>query len=131
MPDIRAVATDAVIFINDQVVLLERDHSPYEGHWVLPGGLVEPDETTREACVREAHEEVGLRVDIIESIGVFDDPDRDERGNISIAYRCRPIHEQSPRAKEEAKQVDVFDPTDLPQMGFDHEQIITTALRKR
>jgi 8-oxo-dGTP diphosphatase len=129
MVTVRALATDAVIVLDGEVVLLERNHPPHEGEWVLPGGLVEPDETAREACVREVAEEVGLDVTIEECVGLYDDPDRDERGNVSAAFRCRPVAaDERPEAREEAARVDTFDPTALPDVGFDHEWIITDAL---
>ncbi len=128
MVEVRALATDAVIVLNGDVLLLERAHSPFKGDWVLPGGLVEPDETVREACVREVTEEVGLDVATEEFVGLYDDPDRDERGNVSAAYRCTPVTDDTPTPREEARQVRTFDPTDLPAMGFDHEQIVTEAL---
>lgn len=127
MEDLRVLATDAVIIIDGEVVLLERDHSPYEGHWVLPGGVVERGETAREACVREVGEEADLDVEVVEFVGLYDDPDRDERGNVSAAYRCRSVDESGPRAADEARQVDTFDPTDLPEMGFDHARIVADA----
>ncbi|WP_181692460.1 NUDIX hydrolase [Natronomonas sp. LN261] len=49
MVDVRALASDAVIVLDGDVLLLERDHPPFEGQWVLPGGLLERDETAREA----------------------------------------------------------------------------------
>ena len=73
MAEIRALATDAVVVLEEEVVLLKRAHSPFEGSWVLPGGFVEPDETTREACVREVNEEVGLNVTTKELVGLYDD----------------------------------------------------------
>lgn len=124
MTKIRALATDAVIVLGKEVVLLERAHSPFEGSWVLPGGFVEPDETAREACVREVNEEVGLDVTVDELVGLYDDPGRDERGVVSAAYRCKPISDKKPTPRVEARQVGTFDPDDLPEMGFDHEQII-------
>lgn len=127
MVDVRALTSDAVITLNGDVLLLERAHSPFEGHWVLPGGLVEPDETAQEACIRETKEEVGLDVTVEEFVGLYDDPDRDERGNVSAAYRCTPVGDETPIPREEAHQVDTFDPADLPEMGFDHEQIVTDA----
>jgi len=54
MVDVRAPATDAVIAIGGKVLLLERTHPPFAGAWVLPGGLVEPDETAREEAARVA-----------------------------------------------------------------------------
>ncbi|WP_336331201.1 NUDIX hydrolase [Haloarcula sp. CGMCC 1.2071] len=130
MVDVRALTVDAVIVIDGEVVLLERNHPPFEGSWVLPGGLVEPDETAREACIRETKEEVGLDVTIDGFVGLYDDPDRDERGNVSAAYRCTPRGDQTPTPRKEAAQVETFDPENLPEMGFDHEQIVTDALRE-
>lgn len=42
MVDVRALTSDAVIELHGEVLLLERAQSPFEGYWVLPGGLVEP-----------------------------------------------------------------------------------------
>jgi 8-oxo-dGTP pyrophosphatase MutT (NUDIX family) len=55
----RAVILDA----DDRVLLLRaRDpFSPAKGHWwEIPGGGVDPGETTAEAAAREVHEETGL-----------------------------------------------------------------------
>lgn len=128
MENLRALATDAVIALEGGVLLLERVHSPHEGRWVLPGGLVERDETAREACVREVTEEVGLDVEAREFVGLYDDPDRDERGNVSAAYRCTPAGDGEPAPREEARRVATFDPTDLPETGFDHDRIVADAL---
>ncbi|MEF8756661.1 MAG: NUDIX hydrolase [Halobacteriales archaeon] len=124
---LRALATDGVVFVDGEVVLLERAHPPFEGRWVLPGGMVERGETAKEACVREVREEVGLEVTVEAFVGLYDDPDRDERGNVSAAYRCRPVGGTDPEPREEARQVDTFDPGTLPEMGFDHAQIVADA----
>lgn len=128
MVEVRALTSDAVIVQDSEVLLLERDHPPFEGHWVLPGGLVEPDETARQACVREAHEEVGLDVTVEDFVGLYDDPDRDERGNVSAAYRCSVAANATPTAREEARRVATFDPADLPKTGFDHMRIAADAV---
>jgi len=125
----RALATDAVVLLDGQLVLMERAHDPYEGSWVLPGGLVEPDERAREACVRETREEVGLAVEPTSFVGLYDDPDRDERGNVSAAYFCWPAEpNQTPQAREEARQVEAFDPDELPELGFDHGKTVRDAM---
>ncbi|MDR5674119.1 NUDIX family hydrolase [Halalkaliarchaeum sp. AArc-CO] len=127
MVEIRALASDAVIDIDGEVLLLERDHPPFDGHWVLAGGLVEPGETAREACVREVAEEVGIDVTVQEFVGLYDDPDRDERGNVSAAYRCLPVGNATPEPREEARRVNTFAPRELPETGFDHGRIIRDA----
>jgi 8-oxo-dGTP diphosphatase len=128
MVETRALAADAVILIGGEVVLLERDRPPCEGQWVLPGGLVERDKTAREACVREAREEVGIDVEVVERVDLYDDPARDERGNVSVAYRCRPAGAAQSRARAEARRVDQFDPAALPETGFDHARIVADAV---
>ena len=123
-----ALTTDAVIDFDGEVLLLERNHPPFKKSWVLPGGLVEQNETAREACIRETKEEVGLDVSIEEFVGLYDTHDRDTRGNVSAVYRCTPRGDQTPTAQAEAAQVATFDPENLPEMGFHHEQIVTDAL---
>lgn len=128
MVEVRALATDAVIVVDGDVLLLERDHPPFEGCWVLPGGLVEPNETAREACAREVREEVGIDVTVGEFVGLYDDPGRDERGNVSAAYLCSPSDDADPEPREEARRVETFDRRSLPETGFDHGQIVLDAL---
>lgn len=122
---LRALATDGVVLIDNQVVLMERDHEPYAGQWVLPGGLVERGETARAACEREVAEEIGLTVIAEQFVGLYDEPDRDPRGNVSAAFQCAPVEDADPQPLEEAQTVEVFDPDNLPPMGFDHERIVT------
>lgn len=127
--DVRALATDGVVLLNGEVLLMERAHEPYEGAWVLPGGIVEQGETAATACRREVREEVGLAVEPVQFVGLYDAPGRDERGNVSAAYLCRPATPgQSPGAREEARRVDTFDPADLPDLGFDHATIVRDAV---
>jgi hypothetical protein len=38
------------------------------------------------------------------------------------------LYNQTPTPREEATQVEMFDPNNLPNMGFDHRQIVADAL---
>jgi 8-oxo-dGTP diphosphatase len=128
MPEVRALAADAVVVIDGEALFMERDHEPYEGAWVLPGGLVEPDETAREACVRETREEVGLDVEATAFVGLYDGPGRDPRDNVSAAYRCEPADGSAdPEPREEARRVETFPPGGLPETGFDHADVVADA----
>lgn len=129
--DLRALATDGVVVLDGEVVLLERDHPPEEGRWVLPGGMVERGETVRTACVREVREELGLEVRPVSFVGLYDAPGRDPRGNVSAAYRCVPTVEGEPEPRSEARQVGTFAPGELPPLGFDHAEIVADALDDR
>jgi 8-oxo-dGTP diphosphatase len=45
-----------------RLLLVRRGTEPGRGLWSIPGGRVEPGETTEGAAVREVEEETGLRV---------------------------------------------------------------------
>ena len=131
MSDLRALATDGVVALGGEVVLLERDHPPEKGRWVLPGGMVERGETARTACAREVHEEVGLDVRPVSFVGLYDAPDRDPRGNVSAAFLCLPAggaERPEPEPRSEAQKVGTFEPEDQPDLGFDHGEMIADAL---
>jgi 8-oxo-dGTP diphosphatase len=57
--DVLLILTDA-----DQVLLALRDGTGYaDGRWNLPSGKLEPGEDALSAVVREAREEIGVRLD--------------------------------------------------------------------
>lgn len=43
-----------------EVLLTRRGYPPYKDHWCMPGGHIDPNETARQAIIREVKEEVGL-----------------------------------------------------------------------
>lgn len=52
-----------IILVNDQILMVNDPH--YRGGgWILPGGAVELGETTRDAAIREVHEETGINVEV-------------------------------------------------------------------
>lgn len=122
----RCLAADAVVVEDSRVLLMERDVEPFEGHWVLPGGMVERDETARDACEREADEEVDVEISAEELVGLYDEPDRDRRGNVSAAYLCRLV-EGEPSPRDEAAEVEWHPLDDPPDTGFDHGEILEDA----
>src|SRR6266481_269266 len=65
-----------------QVALIERKNPPFAGHWALPGGFLEEDETVEDAALRELQEETGLQNIYLEQFQVFSAPKRDPRGRI-------------------------------------------------
>lgn len=54
---------------NEKLLLLHRID---KNHWELPGGKKEPGETPEQAAKREAEEETGCKIEIIEYIGFVD-----------------------------------------------------------
>lgn len=57
------MTVDAVIVTPESrpgVLLIRRKHDPFAGHWAIPGGFVNPDETLDAAVRRELKEETGI-----------------------------------------------------------------------
>ena len=64
-PDQKLVrAVVGILKRNDKLLIAERPAGkPYSGYWEFPGGKIEANETSREALVRELHEELGITVE--------------------------------------------------------------------
>lgn len=120
------LAVDAIILLNGKVVLIKRKNPPFENCYALPGGFVEKGETAEHALVREAKEETGLDINIIKLVGVYSEPNRDPRGRvISLCYLAEARGKPFPNT--DAKGIALFAPSELPELAFDHEQMIRHA----
>ena len=123
------LAADALILFRGGIVLIRRKNPPYQGFYALPGGFVEVGETVEEAARREAKEETGLDITLLNLVGVYSKPDRDPRGHVvSICYLAEGSGMLS--AGSDARSAEVFDPEKLPPLAFDHAQIIRDGLEK-
>ena len=129
-----SVTVDLIIFTiakNDlQVLLIRRDLEPFKGHWALPGGFVDIDESLEAAAARELEEEVGVKNVYLEQLFTFGEPKRDPRGRvISVAYFALVDSEQQKVvAGSDAAAAEwhsVFNP---PALAFDHKQILDYAV---
>jgi len=136
-PEKMYVTTDAVAFAVSatgvlEVALVERANDPYKRRWALPGGFVELDEDLADACARELEEETGLRPAAMAQIGAWGQPGRDPRGrNVSVAYLVVVGRgESGPVAGDDAARAAWFPVGDLPDLAFDHAEILSAALRK-
>ncbi|MGW7521212.1 NUDIX domain-containing protein [Streptomyces sp. NPDC054796] len=113
-----------------RILLIERGWDPYAGCWALPGGHVDAGETSRSAAARELFEETGLRIDAarLRQVGVFDAPGRDPRGRyITVAYSTRvPVCIQV-KAGDDAKEARWWPLDSLPDLAFDHADIIAAV----
>ena len=131
-----AVTVDAVVFGYDdadlKVLLIQRDGSPYRSRWALPGGFVNINEGLEDAVRRELEEETGITRLYLEQLYTFGEPKRDPRERIiSVAYYALvKLVDHSVRAASDARNVAWFPVADLPQLAFDHEEILDVALRR-
>jgi 8-oxo-dGTP diphosphatase len=119
---------DLVILVpGDRVVLIERRNPP--AGWALPGGFVDEGEALEAAAAREAREETGLEVDVVEQFHAYSDPRRDPRGHtISTVFLGRAVGE--PLAGDDARLARAFSWNELPApIAFDHVEILADVRR--
>ena len=63
---------DGVVVQNGKVLLVKRKQDPENGKWWFPGGRLLKHETLQQAVIRKVKEEVGIDVEIIRKIDVYD-----------------------------------------------------------
>lgn len=120
------LAVDAIIMYEGRLVLIKRKNPPYKDMFALPGGAVEIGETVEDATIREAKEETGLDIEIIQLLGVYSDPKRDPRGHtVTISFIAK--GKGNLKAGSDADDIGLFDFDDLPDLAFDHDKIIEDA----
>lgn len=128
-----SVTADCVVITKEsdpKVLLIQRGNDPFKGYWAFPGGFMNMDETTEQCAIRELEEETGLKVSELHQIGAYSKVDRDPRGRtITVAYL---VFVSSPLAViglDDAANAQWFPIEELPPLAFDHEDIMTDAVR--
>jgi len=132
-----SLTVDCVVFGLDEsnelrVLLIQRALEPYVGYWALPGGFVRIDEDLAAAAQRELFEETGVKDIYIEQLYTFGNFDRDPRGRVvSVAYYALVNLKNHPvKASTDARNAAWFKLTDIPELAFDHKEILATAIER-
>lgn len=112
---------------------LERNQEPEKGKWNMPGGFVEPGESGPEAVAREALEETGLVIEVIELIGIYSSTYGDaEDGKpiLDIAYLVRDDGREM-TISDESGEARWFPLAEFPSPAFLGERKAFAELKRR
>ena len=127
-----AVTADCVVITKEaepKVLLIQRGADPYKGCWAFPGGFMNMDETTEQCAIRELEEETGLKVTTIQQIGAYSKVDRDPRGRtITVAYLAIIDKPAQVTGQDDATKAEWFPLSALPELAFDHADIMADAI---
>ena len=129
-----AVTADCIVITKEpdpKVLLIERGDKPFKGCWAFPGGFMNMDETTEQCAIRELEEETGLRVSDVHQIGAYSKVNRDPRGRtITVAYLAIVDEPIAVNGQDDAAKAQWFPLSALPELAFDHDEIILDAVKK-
>ena len=127
-----AVTADCVVITREaepKVLLVQRGFAPYKGCWAFPGGFMNMDETAEQCAIRELEEETGLKVSTVYQIGTYSKVGRDPRGRtITVAYIAIIDSPLEVQGRDDAAKAEWFPISDLPELAFDHEEIMSDAI---
>ena len=119
---------DIIIEVGDKIVLIKRKNPPYG--WALPGGFVDYGESYENAAAREALEETGLTVQNLIQFHTYSDPGRDSRQHTASTVFIGQA-EENPQAGDDAAEAGLFGEDNLPDLVFDHAQILADYFAAR
>ncbi len=131
----KIIATvDIIVYAEAEkkVLLIKRGKDPYKGSWAFPGGRIEQkDCDILDAAKRELKEETNITDINLVHVKTIGNSTRDPRGfcltNVFLA-RIPEISINGIKAGDDAVDYDWFALSDLPEMAFDHKEIIKEVI---
>ena len=131
-----AVTVDVIVTAGEKdqlaVLLIRRRSEPFKDKWALPGGFMNIDETLADACKRELKEETGLKGIALEQLNIFDAPGRDPRERvISVVFYAHLSEAPGVSGSDDAREAKWFPLISLPELAFDHKEIIGKFIREK
>jgi len=128
-------AADCVVLTRQgEVLLIQRGNAPFQGKWAFPGGFIETNEEMETAAARELHEETGLVIEPgeLELVFIAGKCGRDPRfRTVSVVYLKLLEQAISVQGGDDAAQAKWFPLDALPDMAFDHLEILKNILKER
>ena len=111
---------------SNKVLIIKREKDPFKDYFSLPGGFVNEGEKVEDAVRREAEEELLVKVEPIDILGVYSDPNRDPRGHIMSITFIAKITSGELKAGDgvaELRWIEINNLTNI-KFGFDHSKIL-------
>ena len=92
MENFRVAVKAFIVNPNDELLIIKRrendEHKP--GEWDIPGGRLELGENPFDGLKREAKEEIGLDIDILNPLRVHHFTREDEQKITMLVFLCKP-----------------------------------------
>lgn len=128
------LSVDCVVFGYHEgeikVLLVQRDAEPFKGHWALIGDLVEPDQNLRDAANNVLEKLTGLKDIYMKQFFTFGSIDRHPVGRVVTVGYFSLVNsiDHHPIASSWAKSAEWFNINNLPELAFDHQNILSKGI---
>lgn len=114
-----------------EVLLIQRLNEPFKNNWALPGGFVDKGEDLEPAAKRELLEETSISIKSLTQFKTYGKPGRDPRGDtVSVVFYAKVDENVIAQAADDAKDVRWFPMDSLPELAFDHAEILGDFILK-
>ncbi|MGO4998839.1 NUDIX hydrolase [Oceanisphaera sp. W20_SRM_FM3] len=112
------VGVIAIVWQQEQVLLVKRKFAPHAGHWGFPGGKLEWGETMAQGAARELLEETTIHANMDSPFACFDvlengNDDQLAHHYVMVAVRGHYVSGEA-QALDDAEAVGWFSPQALP-----------------
>ena len=132
----QSVTTDVVIFTIEEeqlkVLLIKRAKEPFKNQWALPGGFLFEKEDPEKAAQRVLKDKAGIKDVYLEQLYTFGGSGRDPRGPVlTISYFALASKDKINISESDKTQTPTFRSIKkMPDVAFDHNRIVTYALKR-
>ena len=110
--------------------LVRRLREPGLGRWALPGGWLPVDEALEDAAGRTLEETTGLAPKYLEQLYTFGAVDRSPGERVVSVVYWALVHSDEVERAVSDENVQWFDEDELPDLAFDHREVVDYALER-
>ena len=117
---------------------MREEDEPYHGNWVLPEGYTKTNEALADAVKREVREELGIEIEILRLLGVYEDFVEEREGGkhyVIVCYLSRMANHDQIRSTPEVIDSAWTDPSsplsDMPRVFKEALRDVSALKRRR
>lgn len=107
-----------------KVLLSRRGIEPRKGTWDNVGGFLNGLEHPEEAAKREAMEEMGVEVEIVDLLGIYKDMYKPGKPVVATIYIAKIIGDKEPKAQDDIEAVEWVDIDNAHELEFGYEKVL-------
>lgn len=114
-----------------KILLMHKKTEPYKGYWVLPGSILNNNETLEDNVTDVVCDTLGLPTMYIEQCYTFSNLNRDPNNRVVATTFIGLIDNITMVLKrQEREEIELawFDINSIPKMGYDHDKIINKLI---